>query len=119
MSFPATSYALIAACVTALAVGQVLFKICSSRIGEILDLVRDGPTLGIFLLALAIYAASTVGWIIALKTIPLNQAYVLMSASFIAVPMMSYLVLGEKIAPQLVVGSVVICVGVIIASADW
>lgn len=117
MSFPATSYALIAACVAALAVGQVLFKICSSRIGEILDLVRDGPTLALFLLAVAIYGASTVAWIIALKTIPLNRAYVLMSASFIVVPMMSYLMLGEQIAPRLIVGSVVICVGVIIASA--
>ncbi len=119
MSVPIRSYALIAGCVAALAIGQVLFKICSSRIGNLFDLVRNPSTFAIFLVAISIYAGSTLAWILALRMIALNQAYVFMSASFVVVPMLSYLILGERIAPQTLLGSVVICAGVIIASVRW
>jgi drug/metabolite transporter (DMT)-like permease len=119
MSTPVSSYALIAGCVAALAVGQVLFKICSSRIGDLFDLVRDPWTLAIFLVAISIYAGSTLAWVLALRMISLNQAYVFMSASFVIVPILSYGVLGERISSQTLIGSVVICAGVIISSVRW
>jgi drug/metabolite transporter (DMT)-like permease len=119
MSMPIKSYALCAGLVMALAVGQVLFKICSSRIGGLFDLLRSTSTLAIFAVAIVIYAGSTLGWILVLRTISLSQAYVFMSASFIAVPVLSYFILGEQLSPQLILGSVVICAGVIIASIRW
>ena len=119
MSQQFVSYALIAGCVVALAIGQVLFKICSSRISGLLDLLRDVPTLSIFVAALTIYAGTTLAWILALRTIPLNQAYVFMSAGFIIVPVVSYLVLGERVSFQTMLGSAVVCAGMIIASVRW
>ena len=119
MSVSIRNYSLIAGCVVALAIGQVLFKICSSRIGNLFDLVRDWSTLAIFMVAISIYAGSTLAWILALRTVSLNQAYIFMSASFILVPTLSYLVLGERVTPQTLVGSFVICAGVIIASLRW
>jgi drug/metabolite transporter (DMT)-like permease len=81
--------------------------------------VRNPWTLAIFLVAISIYAGSTLAWILALRTISLNQAYVFMSASFVVVPMLSYFILGERVSPQTLLGSVVICAGVIIASVRW
>lgn len=114
-----SSYALIAGCVAALAIGQVLFKICSSRIGDLFDLVRSPSTLAIFLVAISIYAGSTLASILALRTVSLNQAYVFLSASFVIVPILSYLILGERLSSQTLIGSIVICSGVLIASVRW
>jgi drug/metabolite transporter (DMT)-like permease len=115
---PLLNYAIILFVVMVIAVGQLIFKTVSLRLGDrgFEVLLTDHRTALLFLAALAAYGVSTLGWVLALRNVPLNTAYLFMSASFILVPLMSYFVLGEPITMRLVIGSALIICGVLVAS---
>jgi undecaprenyl phosphate-alpha-L-ara4N flippase subunit ArnE len=101
----------------AIAVGQVLFKISSSRLSgdvsqQFFGLILDP----IFVAAIFIYSAATLLWIYVLKAVPLTQAYSFMAMTFVAVPILAYFFLGEQINIRYVIGSVLIISGLLIAN---
>lgn len=97
-----------------IAVGQVLFKATSTSLvndDRAFHTVLFNP---LFILALAIYGTATLIWIYVLKHVPLSQAYAFMALSFVAVPMLGYLFLGEEPGLRLVLGTGLIVTGLVI-----
>ncbi len=70
----------------------------------------------LFITALASYGISTLGWIWALRQVPLSTAYLFMSASFIIVPLGAYWFFDEPLSVQYVLGSLLIIAGVLVAA---
>jgi drug/metabolite transporter (DMT)-like permease len=106
------------ACVVIIAIGQLLFKLASIS----LNFRRpwaDIPSLGILVLAFALYGASSLLWVAALKHAPLSRLYPLMALSFVLVPLASQLVLREPLSPAYWAGSVLILVGLAVISRSW
>lgn len=110
------SYGLVAFCVCALAAGQIIFKLVSGRIHGLTDIISDRNTLLIFAIAAGLYAASTLAWIAALRTIPLSQAYLFMALGFVIVPIAAHFLFGETLSMRLLFGAGLICVGIWVAA---
>jgi drug/metabolite transporter (DMT)-like permease len=115
---PLASYGLVAFCVCALAAGQIIFKVVSGRIDTITDILSDRTTFVIFATAAALYGASTLAWIVALRSIPLSQAYLFMALGFVIVPIAAHFVFGEPLSAQFLFGAALICAGIWIAAAS-
>jgi drug/metabolite transporter (DMT)-like permease len=109
------SYLLVALCVAALALGQIIFKVVGARITGISNLFSDRVTLALLGTAVVLYAASTLGWILALRTLPLTHAYMFMSVGFVLVPLASHFLLGEPLTIRLIVGSLIVMFGILVA----
>lgn len=112
------SYGLVGFCVCALAAGQIIFKIVSGRVDTLTDILTDRNTFFIFASAATLYGASTLAWIVALRSIPLSQAYLFMALGFVIVPVAAHFVFGEPLRPQLLLGALLVCVGVWVASTS-
>jgi len=108
--------AMIIGTIAMLAVGQVLFKYAATSLN--FSDVRSFLSLPLFV-ALAVYAAATVAWLAVLTRVPLSLAFPFYGLSFILVPLLSLLILGEKLRISTVVGGVVIMLGVVISSREW
>jgi drug/metabolite transporter (DMT)-like permease len=109
-------YGLVAFCVCALATGQIMFKFVSGRIHTLPDILSNKETFFIFATATALYGASTLAWIVALRSIPLSQAYLFMALGFVIVPLAAHFVFGEPLSLQLLVGAILICAGICFAA---
>jgi drug/metabolite transporter (DMT)-like permease len=114
------NYFIILCVVSVLAVGQVMFKIVSTRIGDkgFSALATDYTALGIFAGSLAIYGIATIAWILAIRQVPLSTAYLFMSLAFIMVPVMSHYVLGEPLNIRIAIGGAFIIGGILIAASS-
>ena len=102
-----------------IAVGQVLFK-QASRTGGLLG---GHPLLGMLsnpylLVALAIYLGATLWWVVVLRTTTLSHAYAFMALSFLYVPIMSWLVLGERFGWRTAAAFALILAGIALAATD-
>lgn len=75
-------------------------------------------TIAYSLVGFGIFAISAIIWIFALRSMPLNSIYPLMSISFLLVPIFSYFIFGEHITVKYVVGSFLIMGGVSVISMD-
>lgn len=102
--------------VLCIASGQILFKITADRIaGQSLPaILADWRTLMIFGSALGIYAFATVIWILALRDLTLSHAYMIMSFSFVLVPIAAALFFGETLSFRFFAGLALIIAGVIL-----
>lgn len=99
-----------------IAAGQVLFKQTSERLitrsdAGFLSIAFDP----IFIAALFLYGFATLIWIYVLKTVPLSYAYSFMALTFVIVPLLSILFLGETLSWRYGVGSALIISGLVIA----
>ncbi len=100
-----------------IAAGQVLFKLTSER------LVQSGAPFytalfnPVFILALAIYGTATLLWIYVLKAVPLAYAYSFMALTFVIVPLMAALWLGEALTLKYAAGAAFIIIGLIIVQS--
>jgi len=92
-----------------LAVGQLLFKLAASR-GALID-IATAPVLWV---ALVLYATVTVVWVVLLREVELSRAYPVMAATYVLVPALSVLVLGEKLGPYYPYGVVLILAGIVL-----
>lgn len=101
------------ACVLAIAIGQVLFKIIGGLVAS--EPVLVTRTVLTTLLALALYGLATLGWILLLRHVPLTKAYPYMALSFVAVPLMGMMFLGERPSASYALGVLLIVVGVAVA----
>ena len=101
---------------TVLAIGQLLFKkvgliMRDQPFAEGVAAVATSPTL---YLALALYGFATALWIWILSRVPLSLAYPWVGAGVILVPMLAYLVYGERVNAMYWVGAVFVAVGIIL-----
>ena len=105
---------IILACVAAIVFGQILFKVVALDLGPagLAGLFANPRALALLTAALILYAAATFAWIWVLGTVPLSRAYLFMSLSFAAVPILAHLLLGERLSPQLLAGALLIVAGI-------
>jgi drug/metabolite transporter (DMT)-like permease len=114
---PLRSILLTLACVVLIAIGQLLFKAAATqwRMDGWSWSTVTGFLSPLMVLALVIYGVATLLWVYVLRTVPLATAYVLFSLAFLIVPVLAWLVLGERISANTLVGGVIIVIGVIVA----
>jgi drug/metabolite transporter (DMT)-like permease len=101
-------------CVIGLAVGQILFKVSSTSLmqtGSFFSIRTAVP----LLVAMCIYAITSIVWVWVLQRIDLGRVYPLMALAFILVPIGSYVVFGERFQPQYFVGVALIMLGIVIS----
>lgn len=112
---------LLVATVSLMSVGQILFKLAANDLTGF-----DLSTLSSFkklfspwlMVALVCYALSTAMWVGVLRITPLNRAYPFVAFAFVAVPFLSFLLIGERIRWSTIVGAVVILIGVIVSNIE-
>ena len=107
-------YSSIIACVAAISFGQVLFKYAAISFHATKSFVNLS-FLAFLASALIIYALAACLWFYVLQFIPLSRAYPFVAICFILVPAASWIIFGEKLDIKYIVGTIFICVGVILA----
>ena len=94
--------------------GQVLFKMTSTRLqasgAPFVQAVVDP----VFVAAVALYGTATILWIYVLKAVPLSFAYSFMALSFVFVPLLAWLFLGESVSARAMVGIALIIAGLLV-----
>jgi drug/metabolite transporter (DMT)-like permease len=96
-----------------LASGQVLFKMAST--GLQLSQPRTFFTWQL-IVALAAYAVATLLWLLVLTRLPLSVAFPFYGLTFLLVPALAWLFLGEPVRLQTFVGGAIILVGVVVCA---
>lgn len=105
------------ACVLAISCGQILFKLSAARLETDAGLAAAARSLVLnpWLAAAALlFIAATVGWVGVLRSAPLSIVFPLNALSFVFVPVLARILLGEAISAQTVAGSTLIIAGIII-----
>jgi drug/metabolite transporter (DMT)-like permease len=108
--------ALLATVAVSLAVGQLLFKRTGLAIQDrsvadgLLAMMRQPA----FYAALTLYGVTTLLWIWVLSRVPLSQAYPWVALTTAIVPIIGWLVFGERIAPSFWLGMAFILLGLFI-----
>lgn len=109
--------ALVLLCVLGISAGQLMFKLSARALAGVGP--RELWRLSLspwFLTALVTYAAATVLWVWLLRELPLGRAYPLFALSFVFVPLLGGLFLGEGESVRYWVGVLVIVAGIWIAT---
>jgi drug/metabolite transporter (DMT)-like permease len=109
-------WAMFAVIALVVAVGQILFKITSLSLGSpdnsLTALLKNSS----FWIAIILYGAATVAWILAIRSVPISRAYMFMALTYVFVPILSAIVLKEQIGMTNVVASFLIISGIIISA---
>jgi len=115
----AVAFSLVLTGVLLNAAAQLLLKAGTNRIGEFAFSLDNLVPVGIkvasspFVLGgLACYAVSVVVWIMALSRVPVSVAYPMLSIGYIVNAVAAWLLFGESLAAQKLVGIGFIVVGV-------
>lgn len=96
-----------------MAIGQVLFKLGADKLKtETLSDLAISFFNPYLIVAIVLYALTILIWIYVLKIMPLSVAYPITALAFIVVPILSSLILGEKLTLQTIIGSVLIIAGI-------
>jgi multidrug transporter EmrE-like cation transporter len=102
--------------------GQLLLKTGMRQVGPISgsDLSNPFPLLlTVFtnpwiLIAIPIYVAGFLMWLIVLSKLDLSHAYPFLAVTYVLVPLLSWLLLGEQVPSMRWIGIAVICVGLVL-----
>ncbi len=102
-----------------IAIGQILFKTVSTSAPEVRSL---SAVLGLFAdwrlwLALVLYGLATIAWVAAIRRIPINQAYLFMALTYVYLPVISWLTLGERMSLVQYAGLALILAGLYVSTA--
>ena len=116
----AISLALLATVIATL--GQLLLKSGMRQVGPIsrADLSNPLPLLltvfstPLILIAIPLYVAGFLTWLIVLSKLDLSYAYPFLAVTYVLVPLLSCLFLGEHVPTMRWIGIAVICIGVVI-----
>ena len=115
----ATAFSLVLAGVLLNAAAQLLLKAGTNRIGEFAFSLENVVPIGLKVAAspfvlggLACYAVSVVVWILALSRVPVSVAYPMLSIGYIVNAAAAWLLFGESLGAQKLVGIGFIVVGV-------
>jgi multidrug transporter EmrE-like cation transporter len=105
------------------AAAQLFLKTGTNRVGEFsFALSSLGPaglklaTSPFVIAGLSCYVVSVVVWILGLSRVPVSVAYPLLSVGYIVNAFAAYLLFGEALAPQKLVGIGFIVVGVFLVA---
>jgi drug/metabolite transporter (DMT)-like permease len=93
--------------VAGMSIGQVLFKLASGR-GSI-ELILTSPYLWV---AVVLYGAVTITWVLFLREVDLARAYPVLAACFVLVPLGAVQFLGERLGALYGVGVLLILLGI-------
>lgn len=107
-------YGLLLATPMMIAFGQVLFKMTSQKLVNNSDKFHTILFEPLFILALIIYGSATLLWLYVLKTVPLIYAYSFMALTFVLVPLLASIWLGEAVTLKYAIGVVLIMAGLLI-----
>jgi drug/metabolite transporter (DMT)-like permease len=95
-----------------IAAGQVMFKITGQRLADFPGQpVQSAMLSPVFLGALALYGGATLLWVYVLKSVPLSYAYSFMALTFVIVPVMAHLWLGEALSARYYLGMGLVLAG--------
>ncbi len=98
-----------------LGIGQLMFKLAAADIKMRLNESYLSAVCSPWLLgALALYAASTLLWVIILMQMTLSRAYPFALLGAAIVPILAVLILGESISPYYPIGMFLVVLGVAI-----
>lgn len=117
------TFALVMAGVLLNAAAQLLLKAGTNRVGEFaftpeglvpagLRLATSAPVLA----GMACYAVSLVVWILALSRVPVSVAYPMLSVGYIVNAVAAWMLFGESLGAQKLVGIGFIVVGVFLVA---
>ena len=105
------------------AAAQLLLKAGTNRVGAFAFTLDNVVPIGARLVAnppilagLACYAVSVVVWILGLSRVPVSVAYPMLSMGYVVNAILAYLLFGESLALQKVVGIGFIIVGVFLVA---
>lgn len=102
-------------CVVMIAAGQLLFKLSTNAMkAQGIEGLLNPRAMVILAIALVVYGAATIGWVLVLRQAPLNRVYPLMALAFVLVPLGSRLFLGEALAPQYWGGVALLVAGLVL-----
>ena len=105
-------------CVALLSVGQMFFKTAAAQWHidgwgwSTWRSLLSTP----MVLALTVYGATTVLWVFILRQSPLSVAYPVYALSFLFVPVLAHLTIGEPLTTRAVLGGAIIIAGIVVAS---
>lgn len=102
--------------------GQLLLKSGMRQVGPIsrADLIHPFPLLvtvfsnPLILIAIPLYVAGFLTWLIVLSKLDLSYAYPFLAVTYVLVPLLSWLLLGEHVPSMRWIGIAVICVGLVL-----
>lgn len=103
----------------ALVCGQILFKAAAQSIKGPIGF--DGQTVfqlvsnPYFLLGVAIYGLAALYWVLLLREIELNKAYLIVALALVLVPLAGTFLFREPFSARLLLGVVIILVGLAVA----
>jgi multidrug transporter EmrE-like cation transporter len=105
------------------AAAQLLLKAGTTRVGEFAfsmeSLLAVGPRLAAsppILAGLACYVVSVVVWILALSRVPVSVAYPMLSVGYVVNAFAAWMLFGESITAQKLIGIGFIVVGVFLVA---
>lgn len=98
-----------------IAVGQILFKIASEKpdLSDVRTLVMNAHLWA----AVVLYGTATLAWIFVIKGLPISRAYMFMALTFVYVPILSAIFLGDPLSLKLALGMGLICFSIYVAVA--
>jgi drug/metabolite transporter (DMT)-like permease len=98
-----------------ISVGQILFKIASEK-ADLSD-VRTLAMNAHLWAAVVLYGTATLAWVFVIRGLPISRAYIFMALTFVYVPILSAIFLGDALSLKLALGVGLICLGVYVAVA--
>lgn len=105
------------------ATAQLLLKAGTNRVGEFAFALENVVPIGTKLAfnpyilgGLACYVVSVVVWILGLSRVPVSVAYPMLSVGYIVNALLAYLLFGESLPAQKIVGIGFIIVGVFLVA---
>jgi drug/metabolite transporter (DMT)-like permease len=110
-------YGIALLCVIGLVIGQLLFKF-GAVAWSVSGTLMNGKVMISILLAMLLYAATSMVWIWLLRKIELGRIYPLMALAFILVPLGSYVLFGERFNASYYFGIGMIVIGVALAAGS-
>jgi multidrug transporter EmrE-like cation transporter len=106
-------------------VGQLLLKVGMNKLGsvtlnpnQLFSILWRMFTNPAVFFGLALYFIGTIFWLAALSRVDLSYAYPFASLSYVVMLMASWMVFDEKITLARIIGTVVICAGVLLIFRD-
>lgn len=102
--------------------GQLLLKSGMRQVGPISRVDLSHPFLllvtvfsnPLILIAIPLYVAGFLTWLIVLSKLDLSYAYPFLAVTYVLVPLLSWLFLGEHVPSMRWIGIAVICVGLVL-----
>ena len=102
---------LLAFCVTAEVVQQTSFKAGAERAADGGRLTRGILGQPFIWLGVAIWAVEIIAWTLVLEKTPLSLAYPVMTLSYVAIPLASFVCLRERMSRRRWIGAGLVAVG--------